>query len=102
MTTTNQSIESTNDTEKTLENILSNPADTEKRIKKIICEKLGLEEIQLKPGVSFSDDLGVDSLDVFELMIEVENVFQINIPEDDVEKLRGPDTLIAFIQKQKR
>ena len=53
--------------------------ETEKMVKQVICEKLGLEETQIKPGISFSDDLDIDSLDVFELMIEMENVFHITM-----------------------
>jgi len=76
--------------------------ETEKRVKQIICGKLGLEETQIRPGISFSDDLGVDSLDVFELMIAIENDFGINIPEEEAEKLSGPDTLIEYVKKQKK
>jgi acyl carrier protein len=76
------------------------PADNEKKVKQIICEVLGLEEIQLKPGVKFADDLGIDSLDVFALLVEIENQFRITITEEEAEKLNSPDAIIAFITRQ--
>ncbi len=61
-------------------------------------EKLGLDEAQIRPGASFSDDLGVDSLDVFELIIEIENVFHISVPSEDAEKLTTPGKLIDYVK----
>jgi acyl carrier protein len=105
-TTTIQYISSTvNHEENTVEELVATPAGTdniEKMVKQVICEKLGLEETQIKAGLSFSDDLGVDSLDVFELMITIEHSFGIIIPEEEAEKLRGPDSLVEFIKKQKK
>ena len=83
-----------------LETSLTEKDGTEKKVKQIICGKLGLEETQLKPGISFSDDLGVDSLDVFELIMEIESHFKIKISEEEAEKLRGPEALIEFVKKQ--
>lgn len=61
-------------------------------------EKLGLEETQLQPDVSFANDLGIDSLDVFELLISVESVFQITIPAEEAEKLTTPGKLVNYIK----
>ena len=88
MTATNHTPDITNHTEKITAHVVAATDETEKVVKQVICDKLGLEEAQLQPGLSFGDDLGIDSLDVFELIIEIENVFRINIPEDDAEKTK--------------
>ncbi len=77
-------------------------SDIEKKVKRIICEVLGLDEMQLKPGLGFSDGLGIDSLDIFALLIEMENQFRISITEEEAEKLSSPEALIAFIIRQLR
>jgi acyl carrier protein len=70
--------------------------NTEEKITQIMAEKLGLE--QPWPEASFTNDLGIDSLDIFELIIEVENVFHISIPSEDAEKLITPGKLIEYIK----
>lgn len=80
---------------------INNLIAIETKVKQLIYEKLGLEEKQLVPGILFVDDLRIDSLDLFELIIEIENVFEINIPEEEAEKLKSPDALIEYIYKQK-
>ena len=78
------------------------PSGTEEQVNKIIMEKLGLEKAQIKPGASFTDDLGIDSLDVFELVIEIENVFHISIPSEEAEKLTTPGKLVDYIKSVTR
>ena len=68
----------------------------EEQIKQIIVDKLGVDEQEVTREASFTDDLGTDSLDVFELVIEVENVFHITIPGEDMEKLRTVGALIDY------
>ncbi len=68
----------------------------EEQIKQIIVDKLGVDEKEVTSEASFTDDLGTDSLDVFEMVIEVENVFHITIPGEDMEKLRTVGSLIEY------
>jgi acyl carrier protein len=59
----------------------------EDKIKKIIAEKLGVEANEIVPEASFVDDLGADSLDLVELIMSMEEEFDIDISDDDAEKL---------------
>ncbi|MFO8085705.1 MAG: acyl carrier protein [Desulfobacterales bacterium] len=59
----------------------------EDKIKKIIAEKLGVEANEVVPEASFVDDLGADSLDLVELIMSMEEEFEIDISDDDAEKL---------------
>ena len=61
---------------------------SEERIKEIIVEQLGVEEDQITPDASFIDDLGADSLDTVELVMAFEEEFDIEIPDEDAEKIR--------------
>jgi acyl carrier protein len=86
-------------TEQSLAKQLSSMAiEVEEKLKKIMMEKLGLEALELQPEASFTNDLGIDSLDLFELVIEVENVFHINIPSEEAEKLNTPGKIIDYIK----
>ncbi|MFC1714165.1 acyl carrier protein [Candidatus Poribacteria bacterium] len=58
------------------------------RIKEIIVEQLGVDEDQITPDASFIDDLGADSLDTVELVMAFEEEFDIEIPDEDAEKIR--------------
>ena len=58
------------------------------RIKEIIVEQLGVEKDQITPDASFIDDLGADSLDTVELVMAFEEEFDIEIPDEDAEKIR--------------
>ena len=58
------------------------------RIREIICEQLGVEAAQLLPEASILDDLGADSLDVVELVMALEEAFDIEVPDSDVEGMR--------------
>jgi acyl carrier protein len=59
----------------------------EDRIKKIIAEQLGVDEDEVVPEASFVDDLGADSLDTVELVMAFEEEFDIEIPDEDAEKI---------------
>ena len=63
-------------------------ADIEAKVKEIIMNKLGVDEGQVTPAASFTNDLGADSLDTVELVMEFEKEFDIDIPDEDAEKLR--------------
>ena len=66
-------------------------------ITEIISQKLGVEKSTLKPDTSFSDHLGADSLDVFEMIMEVEKKFKIRIPDEEAEKLFTVDRLVRYV-----
>ena len=63
-------------------------ASIEERVKQIIVEQLGVEESEVTPNASFVDDLGADSLDTVELVMAFEEAFEIEIPDEDAEKIR--------------
>jgi acyl carrier protein len=70
-------------------------------IKEIISYKLGLDESMIQNESSFTDDLATDSLDVFEIIVEVEKRLSINIPSEDAEKCKTVGTLIKYVINQK-
>ncbi len=63
-------------------------ADTFDRVKKIIVEQLGVEETEVTPEASITDDLGADSLDQVELVMAFETEFGIDIPDEEAEKIK--------------
>ncbi len=71
----------------------------EERIKKIIAEQLGVEEDDVVPDAKFVEDLGADSLDTVELVMELEEEFDISIPEDSAEKIQRVGEAIDYIEK---
>lgn len=71
------------------------------RIKKIIAEKLCINEYEILDEFSFADDLNVDSLDVLEIIVEIEKDFQISIPDENQEKLTTVGRLINYIIQRK-
>ena len=68
------------------------------RVKAIIVDKLGVEESEVKPEASFTNDLGADSLDTVELIMEFEKEFGITIPDDQAEKIGTVGDAIAYIE----
>lgn len=73
-------------------------SETASRVKAIIVEKLGLDENQVTEKSSFTTDLGADSLDTVELIMEFEKEFGITIPEDQSEKIATVGDAIAYIE----
>jgi acyl carrier protein len=63
-------------------------ADTFDRVKKIIVEQLGVEENEVTPEASITDDLGADSLDQVELVMAFETEFGVDIPDEEAEKIK--------------
>ncbi|MFZ1290797.1 MAG: acyl carrier protein [Melioribacteraceae bacterium] len=61
--------------------------DVEAKVKEIIMDKLGVEDSQITPAASFTNDLGADSLDIVELVMGFESEFDISIPDEDAEKI---------------
>lgn len=70
---------------------------SEKRIKEIIVEQLGVEEAQITSDASFIDDLGADSLDTVELVMAFEEEFDIEIPDEDAEKIRTVRDVVNYL-----
>ncbi|MFQ7039579.1 MAG: acyl carrier protein [Barnesiella sp.] len=68
------------------------------RVKAIIVDKLGVDESEVKPEASFTNDLGADSLDTVELIMEFEKEFGITIPDDQAEKIGTVGDAIAYIE----
>jgi acyl carrier protein len=76
-------------------------ADTFDRVKKIIVDRLGVDESEIKEEASFKDDLGADSLDVVELVMELEDEFDLEISDEDAEKITTVGDVIKYIQAHK-
>lgn len=70
----------------------------EEKVKQIIVEQLGVDESQVDPAASFVEDLGADSLDIVELVMAFEEAFEIDIPDDDAEKITTVKEAIDYIQ----
>jgi len=75
-------------------------ADIATRVKAIIVDKLGVEESQITPEASFTNDLGADSLDIVELVMGFESSFQISIPDEDAEKISTVGDAIKYLKEK--
>ena len=73
-------------------------SDIESKVKAIIVDKLGVDEAEVKNEASFANDLGADSLDTVELIMEFEKEFQIQIPDDQAEKISTVVDAVAYIE----
>ena len=74
----------------------------EERVKKIICEQLGVEEDEVNPDAKFIEDLGADSLDTVELVMAFEEEFGIEIPDEDAEKITRVKEAIEYIESHSK
>jgi acyl carrier protein len=74
--------------------------DTDTKVKEIIIDKLGVEESQITPEASFTNDLGADSLDIVELVMGFESAFQISIPDEDAEKIGTVGDAINYLNEK--
>ena len=74
----------------------------EQRVKQIIVEQLGVDEGQVGNNASFVDDLGADSLDIVELVMAFEEAFDIDIPDEDAEKIATVKDAIDYIENKKK
>jgi len=73
-------------------------ADTAAKVKEIIVSKLGVDAAQVTPEASFTNDLGADSLDTVELVMEFEKAFNIQIPDEDAEKIASVGDVINYLK----
>ena len=76
-------------------------AEIASKVKSIIVDKLGVDENEVTPTASFTNDLGADSLDTVELIMEFEKEFGIQIPDEDAEKIGTVGDAISYIEKKK-
>ncbi len=72
--------------------------DIEQKVKEIICEQLSVEESEVTRDASFVETLNADSLDIVELIMAFEEAFNIEIPDDEAEKIRNVDDSIKHIE----
>jgi acyl carrier protein len=73
--------------------------ELQQKISDIIVERLGIKESKIKPEASFVDDLGANSLDLVELIMELENSFSIIISDEDADKLKTVGDVFTYIEK---
>jgi acyl carrier protein len=74
-------------------------ASIEERVKQIIAEQLGVDEEQVTDNAAFMDDLGADSLDTVELVMALEEEFDVEISDEDAEKIQNVKNAIDYINK---
>ncbi len=71
--------------------------EVEEKVTNIVCNQLGTSADKVKPDTSFINDLGADSLDTVELVMEFEDEFEISIPDEDAEKIQSVGNAIDYI-----
>jgi acyl carrier protein len=72
----------------------------EERVIEIVCENLGVNKEQVTRQTSFTEDVGADSLDIVELVMELEEEFEITIPDDQAEKIKTVGEAIDYIERE--
>jgi len=75
-------------------------ASIAERVKQIIVEQLGVDESQVDDNASFVDDLGADSLDIVELVMAFEEAFELEIPDEDAEKITTVKDAVSYIENK--
>jgi acyl carrier protein len=73
---------------------------TEDRVVEIVCENLGVSKEQVTRSTAFLEDVGADSLDVVELVMELEEEFEITIPDDQAERIRTVGEAVDYIERE--
>jgi acyl carrier protein len=76
-------------------------ATVETRVKEIVCEQLGVSDDEVTPQASFIDDLGADSLDIVELVMALEEEYEIEISDEDAEKIKTVQDVVTYIEGHK-
>lgn len=75
-------------------------ATTLEKVKKVVLDKLNVSEDQITEEASFIDDLGADSLDVVELVMGLEEEFEVQIPDEDAEKIRTVKQAVEYLESK--
>lgn len=70
----------------------------EERVRSIISDQLGVSEDEVKPESKFIEDMGADSLDIVELIMAMEEEFEVEIPDEEAEKIRNVNDVITYIK----
>ncbi|HAK43525.1 MAG TPA: acyl carrier protein [Clostridium sp.] len=70
------------------------------RVKKVIAKELGIEVEELNINASFTDDLGIDSLEIFEIVMSLEEEFDIEIPNEDIENIKNVQDISSYIESK--
>jgi acyl carrier protein len=83
-----------------VEEVMASPV--EQKVKQIIVEQLGVDESQVENKASFVDDLGADSLDIVELVMAFEEAFELEIPDEDAEKIATVGDAVTYIESKKK
>jgi acyl carrier protein len=73
---------------------------TEERVIQIVCDSLGVNKENVTRSTSFQEDIGADSLDIVELVMELEEEFEITIPDEEAEKIKTVGEAIDYIDKE--
>ncbi|WP_102399307.1 acyl carrier protein [Haloimpatiens massiliensis] len=68
------------------------------KIKKIVAEQLSIEEEEVQLSSTFTDDLGVDSLEIFEIVMSLEDEFSIEIPNEDIENMKTVGDIVKYVE----
>ncbi len=77
-------------------------ANIEQKVKSIIAEQLGVGEDEIKPTSSFIEDLGADSLDIVELVMAMEEEFEVEIPDEEAENIKTVQDAVNYVTTHKK
>ena len=75
-------------------------ASVQARVKEIVCEQLGVSAEEVTPEASFIEDLGADSLDIVELVMALEEEYEMEISDEDAEKIRTVGDVVKYIEEK--
>ncbi len=76
-------------------------SEVEAKVKEIVCEQLGVSEDEVSPNASFIEDLGADSLDIVELVMALEEEYDLEISDEEEEKIRTVGDVVTYIESHK-